>query len=100
LVRRAAGDDLASKRAGSGDALAGSPLFRGFRLVATRHAQPLDAEGLVGRALSASYVPASGPATECLVADLRALPARFGAPGGRVALVYETRAFLAEAASR
>jgi SAM-dependent methyltransferase len=100
LVREASHEDPAALRIGRGDDLESSPLFRGYRLVRTRHAQPLDAEGLVGRALSASYVPKEGPARERLVAALRALPARFGARDGRVALVYETRAFLAEAASR
>lgn len=60
------------------------------------HAQPLDREALVGRALSASYVPKEGPALAELVAKLDALFARHAGAAGTVALVYETEIRLSE----
>jgi SAM-dependent methyltransferase len=54
------------------------------------HAQRLDAEGLVGRAMSASYVPKQGPAHDAIVSGLRALHAEHAGADGLVDLAYET----------
>lgn len=61
-----------------------------------RYEQVLDAEGLVGRALSASYVPLAGEGHDAMVGGLRELASRYGS-GGRVTLVYRTVLYLAEA---
>ncbi len=55
--------------------------------------QELSWEGLLGRVLSASYVPLSGPAHDALVAGLRASFER-NARDGRVTLPYDTRLFV------
>jgi SAM-dependent methyltransferase len=65
------------------------------RLVVTgtrrfEHAQRLDAEGLIGRAMSASYVPKEGGAHDALMAGLRALHAEHAGAEGFVDLAYET----------
>jgi SAM-dependent methyltransferase len=65
--------------------------FRGLRLLAFPHRQSLDVEGLLGRALSTSYVPRHGPARDRLVAALRDL-----AGPGTVTLVYRTELWLAD----
>jgi len=54
--------------------------------------QSLDEEGLIGRVMSGSYAPASGPPHDALVADLRALFARHQ-KSDRVVIHYETRLF-------
>jgi SAM-dependent methyltransferase len=59
------------------------------------HAQTFDADGLIGRARSASYVPKSGPAADSLLARLRELHARHASPDGFVRFVYETEVTLA-----
>jgi SAM-dependent methyltransferase len=65
----------------------------GLRLLAPRvfaSAQELDAEGLVGRALSASYMPKSGPRHDAAVAAIRDLATKHADAAGRVRLVYRT----------
>lgn len=67
------------------------PRFRSFG-----HRQEMDLEGLVGRAVSASYVPNAGPAHERLVALLTDLFERHRDGRGRVTMRYETRVWLAQ----
>jgi SAM-dependent methyltransferase len=67
-------------------------------VVVEGHVQSLDADGLLGRAMSASYVPTSGAAHDAVVRDLRALHAEHAGADGRVRLVYRTRVFLFERA--
>lgn len=62
------------------------------------HAQPLDEGGLIGRAMSASYVPREGPEAERTAAALRDAYERHKDGMGRVSLVYRTRVILATAA--
>ncbi len=58
--------------------------------------QVLDLDGLLGRAMSASYVPKSGPMAEKLVGMLRNLHARHADGRGRVTMIYNTQVYLAE----
>ena len=58
--------------------------------------QRLDEAGLIGRAMSASYVPKEGPAAERLVEGLRRLFAEHVGSDGRVGLVYGVWLYLAE----
>lgn len=67
---------------------------RGAELRTLPNRQELDRQGLEGRLLSASYVPAPGqPGHDEMMRDLRALFREHEA-GGRVTFQYETRAFL------
>jgi SAM-dependent methyltransferase len=61
-----------------------------------RNEQRLDLDGLIGRAMSASYVPKTGEKAERLAAGLRELHARQAGADGRVGLVYEVYVYLAE----
>jgi SAM-dependent methyltransferase len=58
------------------------------------HAQRLSLDGLLGRVLSTSTVPVSGPVHDRLVERLCDLFARFRASDDTVALVYGTHVFL------
>jgi SAM-dependent methyltransferase len=55
------------------------------------NAQPLDLEGLLKRAWSASYVPKEGPAADALAAGLQDLFRRHQGADGRVVLRYATQ---------
>jgi SAM-dependent methyltransferase len=79
----------------AGQALLTSPLFTDARRDLFRFEQALDEQGLVDRALSASYAPRE-PAERVVrfVADLRAVFATFQ-QAGRVVLCYETAVFTA-----
>jgi len=58
--------------------------------------QRMDWEALLGRALSASYMPKSGPDHERIVRELRELHIREAGPDGTAAMQYLTKVFLAE----
>lgn len=60
------------------------------------YTQALDAEGLVGRAVSASYVPMEGEARAVVERDLRAAYNRFKGSDGLVRLVYRTILYLSQ----
>lgn len=56
----------------------------------------LDERGLVDRALSASYVPTSGPKYERLLEDLRSMFKRFAYAASTVRMKYTTIVYLSE----
>jgi SAM-dependent methyltransferase len=72
-----------------------SGAFGPRRVARFEHRQSVDRDGLIGRALSASYVPKQGPGLARLLEDLDLLFARH-AEQGKVTLVYETEVMLAE----
>lgn len=72
-----------------------SGLFGPRRVVSFEHRQRVDRDGLIGRALSASYVPKDGAGRARLVELLSALHARY-AHDGTVDFVYDTEVTLAE----
>jgi SAM-dependent methyltransferase len=72
-----------------------SGLFGPRRVERFEHRQLVDRDGLLGRALSASYVPKTGPRHARLIETLDALFTRH-ATDGQVALVYATEVTLAE----
>ncbi|MGF1495637.1 MAG: class I SAM-dependent methyltransferase [Elainellaceae cyanobacterium] len=88
----------------SPDGLAHSPLFHHFRQQSFFHTHALDLEGLMGLALSSSYVRRGDEDRERLRANLQALCDRWATPPQpespdfqpTVALSYETRVYLAE----
>jgi SAM-dependent methyltransferase len=73
-----------------------SGLFAATRVERFVHAQRLDRDALVGRALSASYVPKEGPALAELVAQLDTAFARHADASNHVSMVYETEVRLSE----
>jgi SAM-dependent methyltransferase len=89
-------------RGRAGQALLVSPLFEQRQCVRFRHEQPLDEEGVLGRAFSASYAPREPAQAERFAAALREVFQRFQRHGA-VTLQYETSAYIARkplAASR
>jgi SAM-dependent methyltransferase len=81
-------------RGRAGEVLLCSPLFIEAQRIVVPHAQVVDEEGLIGRAFSASYAPREPPEVDQARQALHDLFARFAA-GDRVALRYETSAYLA-----
>lgn len=67
------------------------------RLVTVPNEHVVSRQGLVGRALSASYAPKSGPAHDAMIRDLHALFDRF-ADGELLVMRYITEVHLAEVA--
>src|SRR5262249_51749174 len=68
--------------------VAGSGFFSPMRLSVFPNDQALDLPGLLGRAMSASYVPKEGPGRGQLEESLRDLHARFADAAGLVRLSY------------
>lgn len=71
------------------------PAFEPHRSFELPNEQRLDEAGLIGRAMSASYVPKTGPMAELLVARLREIFARFAGTDGMATLRYVTGVHLA-----
>jgi SAM-dependent methyltransferase len=76
--------------------VARSGMFSGVRRLTFPNQQVLDERALIGRAMSASNVPKSGPHAVRLLELLHDLHARYADAAGRVTLVYETEVNLAE----
>ncbi len=95
-ITRASDDHPASRdRSECGQVIFSTPLFSKAALDLFRFVQRLSLEGLIGRALSASYAPKTGPAHDELIAALRAAHGRFKGPDGAVAMRYLTRLYTA-----
>jgi hypothetical protein len=77
-------------------AVAHSGRFSPVRRVEFPFDQALNLDGLVGRAMSASYVPKTGPGAAKLIEMLRDLHARHADDRGIVFLRYTTEVYLAE----
>jgi SAM-dependent methyltransferase len=82
-----------------GDPLLTSILFQKGERTCFAHQQALDEDGLLGRALSASYAPREPAQVEEFIAALRATFVRFQRDG-RVALQYQTVVVLAQRRDR
>jgi SAM-dependent methyltransferase len=81
-------------RARAGDALRTHPLFEDYERLTFHHGQPVDAQGLRGRAFSASYAPRDAAGVAAWSAALGRLFNEYQR-GGRVELRYETTLHLA-----
>jgi SAM-dependent methyltransferase len=75
--------------------LLASPLFQNGQTAEFIHEQPLDADGVVGRAFSASYAPRERERAAAFAAELRNVFERFQV-GGRVMLRYVTAVTMAQ----
>jgi ubiquinone/menaquinone biosynthesis C-methylase UbiE len=84
---------LEAKRGQAGYALLSSFLFEQTQRVVFTHKQELDAEGLIGRAFSASYAPREPVLVKDFEERLQACFAQYQR-GGNVALHYETAVFV------
>jgi SAM-dependent methyltransferase len=89
LVRKFQTDQTERRRA---DGLAAFAAFEGWvakRRIEFRNSQSLDADGVLSRARSTSYLPKTGPVAEELHAAVRALVAQH-AQAGRVTMALRT----------
>ena len=82
------------------ETLAECELFGDLRESSYPHHQLLSIEGLIGRARSASYCPADGPAFDRLTQDLTDLHGKHADEHGLVTLRYKTQLFLCESSLR
>lgn len=98
LVQIASNNHPAESRLVSVDPLLASPLFPNVRCHTFTYRQELDKDGLIGRAMSVSYIPRSGLAQQQLVSDLKELYNRCSNESGLVYLVYCTSVYLAQSA--
>ena len=78
------------------ESLPASPHFVGVHHQVFRHQQVLDLDGLIGRTLSASYIPDSGPELESVLVELRTLHQKWADADQQVYLTYRTDLYLAE----
>ncbi|MFO0927726.1 MAG: class I SAM-dependent methyltransferase [Gemmataceae bacterium] len=85
---------IESERFRAGRALLESPLYQDGEVRAFAHSQPLDDDGLVGRAFSASYAPREAPHAEAFEKALRDVFARYQRDGV-FDLRYVTTVYLA-----
>jgi hypothetical protein len=85
---------IESARAKAGDVLAAHPLFSDYDRRMFRHASWLDADGLKGRAYTASYGPKDEAGRAKWAAGLDALHERYQTEG-LVRLCYETTLHMA-----
>jgi SAM-dependent methyltransferase len=95
-IREVGGEHPAEMREFDPSVIDRSGLFGARRTIEVANAQRLDEAGLIGRAMSASYVPKEGALRDGLVEKLRGLFARFRERDGLVTLRYVTRVYLAE----
>ncbi len=87
------GDTTVESRTFDPTVISASGLFSSRERKTFSNSQRLDLPGLIGRAMSASYVPKSGAAGERLLSLLRALHERYADGSGFVTMVYDTEVF-------
>jgi SAM-dependent methyltransferase len=95
-IHQVHGEHPAERRRFDPTAVTAAGEFSPPRLLRVPHAQPLDRTGLIGRALSASYVPREGPEFAKLTALLDALWRQHRDARGLVAMRYVTEVYLSE----
>ena len=96
LIQIASNNHPAESRLISVDPLLASPLFPNVSCHTFAYRQELNKDGLIGRAMSSSYIPRSGWVQQQLVSDLGELYNRFCDENGLVYLVYRTSVYLAQ----
>ena len=94
LVQIASNHHPAESRLVSVDPLLASPLFLNVRCHTFVYRQELDQEGLIGRAMSVSYIPRLGTLRSQLISDLKELSNRSSDENGKVYLVYRTSVYV------
>ncbi|WP_017316452.1 class I SAM-dependent methyltransferase [Mastigocladopsis repens] len=96
LVRAASNNHPAESRMESVEPLVATQHFVNHREYTFVYRQELDLTGLIGRAMSVSYLPREDLVYEQVVSDLQQLYQRFCDERGFVYLVYRTSVHLAE----
>jgi SAM-dependent methyltransferase len=96
LVQIASNNHPAESRLVSVDPLLTSSLFSPVCCHTFGYRQELDQDGLIGRAMSTSYIPRAGAAQQELFSNLKELHSRFKDKKGLVYLVYVTSVYLTQ----
>ncbi|MBR8838517.1 MAG: class I SAM-dependent methyltransferase [Stigonema ocellatum SAG 48.90 = DSM 106950] len=96
LVRAASNNHPGESRMKSEEPLLVSPHFFNIREYTFDNRHELDLTGLIGRAMSSSYIPREGVAQQQLVSNLQQLYQRFCNERGFVYMTYLTSVHLAE----
>lgn len=99
LIQVASNDHPAEQRRVAIEPLLTSSLFSNLQQHKFAYKQEVDLAGLIGRAMSTSYIPRAGAAYEQLISDLQQLHATYCNEQGFVNLVYSTSIFLARSQS-
>lgn len=99
LIQIASNDHPAEQRRVAIEPLLTSSLFPNLQQHKFAYKQEVDLAGLIGRAMSTSYIPRAGATYEQLISDLQQLHANYCNEQGFVNLVYCTSVFLAQAQS-
>ena len=94
LVKRASNNHPAESRMTSVNPLLATPLFPGVHCSTFTYRQELDLEGLIGRAMSVSYLPREGEAYQQLISGLEELYNRKRNEYGFVYIAYRTSVYL------
>jgi SAM-dependent methyltransferase len=100
LVQIASNHHPAESRMTSVDSLLENPLFPDICCHTFTYRQELDLEGLIGRAMSVSYIPKEGEAHQQLLAGLEELYNRKRNENGLIYLSYCTSVYMAAPQSR
>ncbi|NEP69323.1 hypothetical protein [Moorena producens] len=96
LVQIASNHHPAESRMCSVDPLLASRLFPHVYSYTFSYQQALDKDGLIGRAMSVSYIPREGLAHQKLISDLQELYNSWCDHKGLVYLTYRTKVYLAQ----
>lgn len=96
LIQVASNYHPAEQRRMAIEPLLANSLFVNVQQYRFEYQQPLDLDGIIGRAMSTSYIPRAGAAREQLIADLQHLYEKHRNDRGLVTLAYTTSVFLAQ----
>lgn len=95
IVQTASNNHPAEQRHLAVEPLLTSLLFSNIQQYTFAYRQDLDLAGLIGRAMSTSYIPRTGEAHQELISNLQQLYENYCDRNGLVSLVYSTSVFLA-----
>lgn len=96
IVREASKNHPAEAKTKSTEPLTETTVFKNFQKYNFIYQQELDLTGLIGRAMSVSYLPKQGEAYEQVIYELNNLYQRFKNEAGFVYMTYSTSVHLGE----
>lgn len=96
IIQKSSKNHPAESRMKKLEPLLATPYFVNFKEYTFAHKQDLDLNGLIGRAMSSSYLPREGKEREELISDLQDLFQNFSQQEDCVSLVYSTSVHIAE----
>jgi SAM-dependent methyltransferase len=97
IVKAVSQNHPAESRMNQLEPLINTPYFKNLREYTFENIQELDFDGLMGRAMSSSYIPREGEGFEQIVSNLQELYQQFKNDRGFVYMVYSTSLHIVEA---